>query len=264
MRILITNDDGISAVGLKILKDVATQIAGTDGEVWTVAPSTEQSGASHCVSFVRPFLITKVSDREFSVEGTPADCVLAGIYDVMDSKKPDLILSGINRGNNSGENALYSGTIGAVIEASLHGIMGIALSQYFGSENNSLENPFEAAQSFALKTVKTVLSCNNHSTKDYPLYYNINFPPCPASAVVGMRASAQGMRAKGTFHTFAANSPSYRRFLWISSGHQDIAGQLGTDITDNLKRYISITPMRADMTAYDSMDKLRKQLSWLS
>ena len=106
MKILVTNDDGINAPGLSVLEHIAHIIAGPNGEVWTVAPSSEQSGVAHCISFTKPMLISKISERKFSVEGSPADCVLAGIYDVMKSHKPDLILSGVNRGNNSADNAV--------------------------------------------------------------------------------------------------------------------------------------------------------------
>ena len=115
MRILVTNDDGINAPGLRILEEIAMEIAGAKGEVWVVAPATEQSVVAHCITFTKPMMISKISKRKFSVDGSPADCVLAGIYDVMKENKPELILSGINRGNNSAENALYSGTIGAAI-----------------------------------------------------------------------------------------------------------------------------------------------------
>lgn len=260
MRILITNDDGIHALGLKILKKLAEQIAGKDGEVWTVAPLSEQSGTSHSVSFVRPFMISQISEREFAVEGTPADCVLAGIYNVMQPHKPDLVLSGVNQGNNSGENTLYSGTVGAAIEASLQGITGIALSQYYGSNNLTLNNPFEAAETFGTDAVKIVLANLETNIADYPLLFNINFPPCSASQVEGIRASEQGIRSKGTFNLITTESPSKKKFLWIKSGPQDIYGRTGSDISDNLNRFVSITPMRANLTDQQSLEKLRRYL----
>ena len=113
MRILITNDDGINAPGLKVLTDIAHDVAGPDGEVWTVAPAFEQSGVGHCISYTHPTMIAQLDDRRFAAEGSPADCVIAGLYDVMKDNPPDLILSGVNRGNNAAENTLYSGTIGA-------------------------------------------------------------------------------------------------------------------------------------------------------
>src|SRR3990167_7725625 len=111
MRILITNDDGINAPGLEVLTQIATEIAGPEGEVWTVAPAFEQSGATHCISSTRPWLSAKINPRRYATKGSPADCVLAGIFDVLEGAKPDLVLSGVNRGNNSAENLLYSVTI---------------------------------------------------------------------------------------------------------------------------------------------------------
>ncbi|OXS18978.1 stationary phase survival protein SurE, partial [Pseudomonas fluorescens] len=107
MRILITNDDGINAPGLAALHEIATELAGPDGEVWTVAPAFEQSGVGHCISYTHPMMVSKMGERRFAAEGSPADCVLAGLHHVMADGLPDLILSGVNRGNNSAENALY-------------------------------------------------------------------------------------------------------------------------------------------------------------
>ena len=134
MRILITNDDGINAPGLMVLHDIATRIAG-DGEVWTVAPAFEQSGVGHCISYTKPMMIAELGPRRFAAEGSPADCVLAGLHDVLDGKLPDLVLSGVNRGNNAAENTLYSGTIGGAMEAALQGVPAIALSQFLGPDN---------------------------------------------------------------------------------------------------------------------------------
>src|SRR6056297_1630108 len=135
MRILITNDDGINAPGLEVLHAIATEVSGPDGEVWTVAPAFEQSGVGHCISYVHPTMIAELGPRRYAAEGSPADCVLAGLYDVLVDTPPDLVLSGVNRGNNAAENTLYSGTIGACIEAALQGIPSIALSQFYGPDN---------------------------------------------------------------------------------------------------------------------------------
>ena len=114
MRILITNDDGIMAPGLQVLHDLAIQLAGPEGEVWTVAPQSEQSGVGHCISYTKPVLVHQYAARKFAVEGSPADCILAGLNDLL-PQRPDLVLSGVNKGNNSAENTVYSGTIGAAM-----------------------------------------------------------------------------------------------------------------------------------------------------
>ncbi|MCY4178809.1 MAG: stationary phase survival protein SurE, partial [Litoreibacter sp.] len=129
MRILITNDDGINAPGLEVLSAIAQAVAGPDGEVWTVAPAFEKSGVAHCINYAHPTMIAQMGKRRFAAEGAPADCVLAGLHDVMADAPPDLILSGVNKGNNSAENTVYSGTIGACMEAALQGVQSIAMSQ---------------------------------------------------------------------------------------------------------------------------------------
>lgn len=146
MRILITNDDGITAPGLAVIEAIAADLAGPDGEVWVVAPAFEQSGVSHCISYIRPMMLQKMGERRYAVEGSPADCVLAGLFEILKDSPPDLILSGVNRGHNVAEDTLYSGTIGGAIEATLHGHKAIAMSQYYSRGNALMEDPFEAAR----------------------------------------------------------------------------------------------------------------------
>jgi 5'-nucleotidase len=262
MRILITNDDGINAPGLKVLTDIAHDVAGPDGEVWTVAPAFEQSGVGHCISYTHPTMIAKLDDRRFAAEGSPADCVIAGLYDVMTDHKPDLILSGVNRGNNAAENTLYSGTIGACIEAALQGVRAIAMSQFFGPDNKDLEDPFDAAAVHGATVVRALLNAALwDDTADYKPFYNVNFPPVPADAVKGMQATSQGFRKDTKFHAEAQTSPTGRRFLWIRGGPQHTPTADGTDAAANLDGYISITPMRADLTDRTMLKTLKGALS---
>lgn len=254
MRILITNDDGITAPGLKILEAIATEIAGPSGEVWTVAPAFEQSGVGHCISYTHPMMITQMGPRRFAAEGSPADCVLAGLHDVMTDAQPDLILSGVNRGNNSAENTLYSGTIGAAMEAALQGFPAIALSQYYGPANLNLENPFEASAAHGAAVVRKILEQSPQESTAYSLFYNVNFPPVPADDVKGIRVAPQGRRENTGFSTEPHNAPSGRRFLWIKGGDQRAKCAAGTDAAVNLDGYISVTPMRADLTDYSVLD----------
>jgi len=145
MRILITNDDGIHAPGLVAAEKIARQVVGDAGEVWVVAPMSEMSGVGHCISYTKPVRSESFSTFRHAVDGTPADCVMVALSSIMADAPPDLVLSGVNAGNNSGENTLYSGTVGAAMEAALQGVKAIALSQYFGPNNNSLDNMFEAS-----------------------------------------------------------------------------------------------------------------------
>ena len=261
MRILITNDDGINAPGLKVLESIAAEVAGEDGEVWTVAPAFEQSGVGHCISYTNPMMISELGPRRFATEGSPADCVLAGLYDVLDGEAPDLVLSGVNRGNNSGQNTLYSGTLGGAMEAALQGIPAIALSQFYGPDNRDLDDPFEAARVHGAETIRRLLPTMQGDGEDYRLFYNVNFPPVAAGAVRGMAAATQGFRRGRQFHAQAQMSPNGRRFLWIQGGVQAVATGEGTDVTANVEGYISVTPMRADLTDRAAMDALREALS---
>ncbi|APE43896.1 5'/3'-nucleotidase SurE [Sulfitobacter alexandrii] len=256
MRILITNDDGIDAPGLAVLARIAEDIAGPDGEVWTVAPAFEQSGVGHCINYVKPTMISKLGTRRYAAEGSPADCVLIGVHDVMKDSLPDLVLSGVNRGNNSAENTLYSGTIGGAMEAALQGFPAIALSQYYGPDNRDLDDPFEAAATFGADVVRRILDANPAEDGAYSLFYNVNFPPVPAKAVKGTRLAPQGRRPGVVHGTEPHTSPSGRRFSWIKGGDQRVMAAPGTDAAVNLDGYVSVTPMRADLTAHEIMDQL--------
>ena len=257
MRILITNDDGINAKGLKVLEEIAHDLAGPDGEVWTVAPAFEQSGVAHCISYTHPTMIAQLSERRFAAEGSPADCVLAGIADVLASAPPDLVLSGVNRGNNSGENVMYSGTIGGAMEAALQGLPAIALSQYMGPKTAVLDDPFDAARRHGAAVCRALLERGKwDSDADFRLFYNVNFPPLPADEVKGVRLAPQGRRHGVRFSVAPHVAPNGRRFLWVSGGPQDAPASPGSDVEANMSGYISVTPMRADLTCYASMTEL--------
>jgi len=260
MRILITNDDGINAPGLVALHRIATEVAGPTGEVWTVAPAFEQSGVAHSISYTRPMMIARIGARRFAAEGSTADCVLAGLHDVMCDSRPDLVLSGVNRGNNSAENALYSGTLGGAMEAALQGLPAIALSQFFGPENTTLDDPFEAAVGHGADLIRSLLASDLQSGADYRLFYNINFPPVPANAVRGRRVTQQGYRKNTNFGVVPHQGPSGRRFLWIRGGDQHVPTAPGSDAHANLEGFISVTPMRADLTAHDALSGLKDHL----
>jgi 5'-nucleotidase len=261
MRILITNDDGINAPGLVVLEGIARALAGPQGEVWTVAPAFEQSGVGHCISYTHPTMLAELGPRRFAAEGSPADCVLAGLYHVMKDARPDLVLSGVNRGNNSGENVLYSGTVGAAIEAALHGVKAIALSQFFGPQNARADDPFEAAASHGVALIRRLLDHGIWDEADYRLFYNVNFPPVPAAGVKGTRVASQGFRRHSAFSLEPHLSPTGRQFLWIKGGEQGEPTLPGTDVTANVEGYISVTPLRCDLTAHDRLAELAARLA---
>lgn len=257
MRILVTNDDGISAPGLKVLEQIAAEVAGASGEVWTVAPAFEQSGVGHCISYTHPSMISELGLRRYATEGSPADCVLAALHVVMKDHAPDLILSGVNRGNNSAENALYSGTLGGAMEGALQGLPAMALSQYYGAGNRDLDNPFEAALTHGADVVRKLLKATPAQSGDYRLFYNINFPPVAAADVKGIKVTRQGYRHGTRFTAQEQTSPNGRRYMWIMGGDQQISTAPGTDAEANLAGFISVTPMRADLTAHDALEALK-------
>ena len=262
MRILITNDDGINAPGLAVIAAIAEEVAGPDGEVWTVAPAFEQSGVGHCISYTHPTMIAELAPRRWAAEGSPADCVLAAVHDIMRDDPPDLVLSGVNRGNNSAENVPYSGTIGGAMEAALQGLPAIALSQYFGPGTASIDNPFEAAAAHGAATVRRVIDAALQNSGAYRLFYNVNFPPCAADDVRGLKVAPQGYReGEMNFGVEPHLSPSGRRFLWVRGGRQELPSAPGSDAAVNLEGYISVTPMRADFTAHDALSDLENRLA---
>ena len=252
MRILITNDDGINAPGLRVMEEIANALS---DDVWIVAPAFEQSGVAHCISYSHPTLLSQMSERRFAAEGSPADCVLIGLYHAMPSP-PDLILSGVNRGNNAADNTLYSGTIGAAMEAALQGIPAIALSQYLGPQNAKIANPFEAAAIHGAEIVSKLWENGRWDDADYRLFYNVNFPPCPATGVKGTKVATQGHRPNTKFKAEAQISPTGREFMWIKGGPQHEPTKPGTDAQACLEGYTAVTPMRADLTDHALIGEL--------
>lgn len=260
MRIMITNDDGINAPGLAVLEAIAKEIAGPDGEVWVVAPAFEQSGVAKCISYTHPTMLAELAPRRFAAEGSPADCVLAGLHEVMKDAPPDLVLSGVNRGNNAAENVLYSGTIGGAMEAALQDKRAIALSQFYGPDNAKLDNPFEAAAAFGVETVRRILDGAMWDDAGYRVFYNVNFPPVPAKDVKGLRATTQGYRDTPRHGVKPHVSPTGRTFMWVTGGPQTVRTGPGSDVDANQDGYVSITPLRPDLTAHDAIDKLKAAL----
>ncbi len=248
MRIMITNDDGIHAPGLEIAEKIAAAIS---DDVWVIAPMAEMSGVGHCISYTKPVRAEKHGPTRFSVDGTPADCVLVGLNEIMKETPPDLILSGVNKGNNISENTLYSGTVGATIEGALHSVRSIALSQFYGPKNINLDNAFEAALVHGPALVSKLYEKAQWEDHPYGIFYNVNFPPCPAADVKGPKSTVQGRRPEASFSAQAYTAPNRRDYYWLTGGPQHVPSEPGSDAHANLDGYISVTPCRADLTAHD-------------
>jgi len=257
MRIMITNDDGIHAPGLAVAERIAAQVS---DDVWIAAPMAEMSGVGHCISYTKPVRYEQHGAKRFAIDGTPADCVLVGLFDIMKDNPPDLILSGVNKGNNISENTLYSGTVGAAIEGVLHSVRSVALSQFYGPKNVSLDNAFEAAEAHAPALIRTLVDKASWDDDPYAIFYNINFPPCPAADVKGAKATVQGRRPEAMFKAERYKAPNHRDYFWLTGGPQQITSAPGSDAHANLDGYISVTPCRADLTAHDLVQDLSQAL----
>ena len=248
MRILITNDDGVHAEGLSVAERIAAQVDGGNNEVWVVAPASEMSGVGHCISYTSPVRVEELGERRFAVAGTPADCVLVALGEMLADAAPDLVISGVNRGNNSAENTLYSGTVGAAMEAALHGLKAVAMSQFMGPGTQELENRFEAAQDHGAGVIDRLLERGVWQDHDYGAFYNVNFPPFSSAEVRGTKVTSQGFRPECGFKARSYDAPNHRRYYWLTGGKQQIPSQPGSDAHANLEGYISVNPIRADLT----------------
>jgi 5'-nucleotidase len=261
MRILITNDDGITAPGLQVAESIAAELAGSDGEIWVVAPAFEQSGVSHCVSYIRPMRLEHLEDRRYAVEGSPADCVLAGLNEILAKSPPDLVLSGVNRGHNVAEDTIYSGTVGGAMEGALHGIRSVALSQYHAPDNATSADAFAAARVHGAGVIRRLLDHDVWIQDRYSVFYNVNFPALEASTVRGLRATIQGHRDAATFGVQPQTAPNGRSFLWLTHGRGNAHTAPGTDSRDCHDGYITVTPLTADLTAHGLVAPLAEALA---
>ena len=248
MRILLTNDDGIHAPGLAVLEKIAGQFS---DDIWIVAPAEEQSGAGHSLTLSRPVRLRQFDDRRFAVSGTPTDSVMMALREVMPAA-PDLILSGVNRGANLGDDVTYSGTVSAAVEGALAGIRSIALSQVYSREGMGDEVPFAAAEAWAARAIEPLLGLPFAPRT----LVNINFPPVAADAVKGIRVVRQG------FHDYARGSvvegtdPRGYRYFWFGlHGIEHTPGH-ATDLEAIQDGYVSVTPLQLDLTHDASLAEL--------
>ena len=256
MRILVTNDDGINAPGLEVAEQIAAEIAGPAGEVWTVAPDNERSGVGHCISYVAPARLPQLSPRRFSVDGYPADCVIVGLHKVMKDAAPDLILSGVNRGHNVAEDVVYSGTAGAAMEGGLNRVRAIGLSQFYRSTEGAPDDMWAASRAHGADVVRKVLDMPFPDT----VFYNVNFPAVAASEVKGMQVCPQGIREEATFDVDQYTSPGGRSFHFYRHRTANQSAPEGSDARMCIDGWISITPLRPQLTAQDLMSGAKEAL----
>ncbi len=249
MRILVTNDDGIDADGLEALEAVARELS---DDVWVVAPQTEQSAKSHSLTMHEPIRIHQYDERRFAVKGTPADCVLLACMEVMPDKRPDLILSGINRGMNVAEDVTYSGTIAAAMEGALLEIPSIALSMAYSQRDQfDWRTPKAHAPEIIRELIKTGWPDGN--------LVNINFPARPPEGVEGVKVCPQGRRKIGE-KLDKRHDPKGRPYFWIGGPcDEPYDDHPGADYMQLQKGYITVTPLQMDLTNYRALEDIREQ-----
>ncbi len=240
MRILVTNDDGINAPGLKALEKIARKLS---SDVWIVAPEEEQSGSSHSLSLANPIRLRELAKQKFAVKGTPSDCVMMAVRHILHGETPDLVLSGVNRGQNIADDVTYSGTIAAAMEGTQLGIPSIALSQAFGFGGKS-HVKWATAERHAPAILKDLLKAGWPAD----VLININFPDVSAAAVKGIQVTKQGKRDQSLVRVEeridARNNPYY----WL--GFERILSNppKGTDLRAIYDGYISVTPLHMNLT----------------
>jgi 5'-nucleotidase len=242
--VLIINDDGIDAPGIRLLEEVTRALA---DDVWVVAPDEERSGAGHSLSMSHPIRVRQRDDRHFAIKGTPTDCALLGVYDFLGDLRPDVLLSGINRGPNLAEDITYSGTACAAIEGAMMGIPSVALSQVFSYK---CEVYWETARRYAPIVIKQLL---NMKTWRPGLFINVNFPNCPPEAVTGIRVTTQGMRPPGSFRPVRRIDERHVPYYWIKATFADGGQRPGNDLDAIAGNAVSVTPLQVDMTAKDML-----------
>lgn len=242
LRILLTNDDGIHAPGLKILERIGRALS---DDIWVVAPEEEQSGAGHSLSLANPLRLRRIKSQRFAVRGTPTDCVMMAVRHLMWDNPPNLVLSGVNRGQNVADDVTYSGTIAAAMEGTVLGIPSIALSQAHGINGAAETNlHWATAEHYAPDIIRKLIDTG--WPKD--VLININFPDVTHNAIKGIEVTSQGKRDQSLIRIEeridARNTPYY----WL--GFERIASNPpeGTDLRAMYSDRISITPLHMNLS----------------
>jgi 5'-nucleotidase len=256
MRILLTNDDGVNAPGLEALREIALELS---QDVWVVAPETNQSGVSHSLTLHVPLRARHVSKRVMAVSGTPTDCVLMAVLELLDDKKPDLVLSGVNQGQNTADDATYSGTIAGAMEGTLLGIPSIALSQarHGGERDGDRGIRWNTARAHGAATIRRLLDAG------WPprVLLNVNFPDCEPGEVRGLEVASQG-------HADPNVTLRYERredmrgdpYYWLHYRRNTKNPPAGSDLAAIHDGKISVSPLHLDLTHYETCQSLRSSL----
>lgn len=250
MRILLTNDDGIHAEGLVSLEKIARAL--TD-DVWIVAPEYEQSGTSRALTLSDPLRVRKVSDRKWAVAGTPTDCVMLGVQQLVEGARPDLVLSGVNRGQNIAEDVTLSGTVAGAIEGMALGIPSIALSQTMMVFEDGAVPHWETAEAFGPGIVRRLVEVGWPTD----VIMNVNFPARPPEEVTEVEVTRQGSRDTHIRTLDKRTDLRGRDYYWMGFSGQLSKPDEGTDLKAVYGGKISITPLHIDLTHMETVHKLK-------
>jgi len=248
MRILLTNDDGIEAYGLGVLYDIAKTLS---GDVWICAPIVEQSGKGRGVTLHDPLRVKRMGDKRFAVSGTPTDCVQIAVNDILPAK-PDLVLSGVNRGFNLAQDVTLSGTVAGALQGMTLGVPSIALSQCLDFDID-IEAQWSVAKAHGAAVVSALLQ------RGWPedVVININFPDCDAESVSGVEVTRQGLRDMHEMHAVKRCDPRGRDYYWMDFHTYPQTLLDGTDMKAVSENRISVTPLHVDLTHYDTLHRLK-------
>lgn len=237
-RVILTNDDGIDAPGMAVLEYIAALIA---KEVWVVAPEQDQSGQSHAISLHHAIRISERGGRRYGVTGTPGDCAAVAICHLMKDERPQLMLSGVNRGVNLGIESVFSGTVGGAMTAMMLGVPAIALSQAFTDRRNV---PWDTARQLGARTIMTLLDAGWSSGA----CLNVNFPPLPPSEVGPLVLAKQGEGMISGMNVDTRVDPRGMTYHWLNFNRSDRSQSPGTDYSAMRAGRIVVTPLRYDRT----------------
>lgn len=248
LRILVSNDDGIHAPGLGIMEAIARDLS---DDVWVVAPALEQSGASHSLTLHDPIRIDQLGEKRFAVRGTPTDCVGIAVKAIITDRRPDLVLSGVNRGSNLAEDVTYSGTIAAAMEGTMLGIPSMAFSQARGfrsTEGDVIMDhedvAWHTAGSFGPRIVRALLE------RAWPdgVLWNINFPDVEPEDVTRFEITRQGRRDVNNLFIDSRKDARGRPYYWLGFNRRLSNPPEGTDLRAIYNGRISATPLHLDLT----------------
>ena len=249
MRILVTNDDGIHAPGLAVAERIARALT---ADVWVVAPETEQSGASHSLTLALPLRLREIDSRHFAVTGTPTDCVMMGIAELMADARPTLVISGVNRGSNLADDVTYSGTIAGAMEGTALGVPSVALSQAYGM-GGGRDVDWSCAEVHGPPLIEKLVGIGWAPD----VLMNVNFPDGGASAVRGVEVTVQGKRDLQTAMLDRRVDARGIPYYWIGFKRGRSDPPEGTDLSAIYRKQISVTPLHLNLTEFRESDRLK-------